>query len=291
VRCERASELDPAAYLAEPGARRWAEFRGHYPACADCSLAVAGWSRLENALRTQADSPASAHPENALLARLAEEPASLPAEQKDPMEEHLAGCRTCSDKLAALRDFDFAAIAEAPRPSPGRALGDGLRSAGERLWRLLAGSSPESADALEDLLPWRRPELAFQSRPDGSGGTTGVPSPERGRPEALLAVVEGDLAGPVYPVFRGENRIGRARECDVQIASDALARVEATLAVTDGRFELTVAHERGALRVNGESVRSALLHDGDLLEIGGQRLRLRRVGAEGPESEEDAPLA
>jgi len=203
------------------------------------------------------------------------------------MEEHLNGCRTCADKFAALRDFDFAAIAESPKPSPGRALGDGLRSAGERLWRLLAGSSPESADALEDLLPWRRPEVAFQSRSDASGSTTGIPNPERGTPEALLAVVEGDDAGPVYPVFRGENRIGRSRECEVRIESDALARVEATLAVTNGRFELSVAHERAALRVNGEPVRSARLQDGDLLEIGGRRLRMRRVGAE---SEEDAPV-
>jgi hypothetical protein len=203
------------------------------------------------------------------------------------MEEHLNGCRTCADKFAALRDFDFAAIAEAPKPSPGRALGDGLRSAGERLWRLLAGSSPESADALEDLLPWRRPEVVFQSRSDASGSTTGFPNPERGAPEALLAVVEGDDTGPVYSVFRGENRIGRARECEVRIESDALARVEATLTVTNGRFELSVAHERAALRVNGEPTRSARLQDGDLLEIGGRRLRMRRVGAE---SEDDAPV-
>lgn len=280
MRCDKASQLDPAAYLAEPGDLRWAQFRAHYPSCPDCSLAVAGWSRIEDALRSKASSPAVAHLENALLASLAEQRSGLPAEQRERIERHLAGCRTCSDKLAALREFDFAAIIESPTPSPGRALGESLRSAGERLWRLLAGSSPESAEALEELLPWRQPELAFQSRPDASGrrDTTGIPNPERGTPEGLLAVVEGDLTGQVYSLFGGENRIGRALDCEVRIPSDALARVEATLTVTNGRFELSSVHGREGLRINGEALRSAELRDGDLLEIGGQRLRFRTVG-------------
>jgi hypothetical protein len=279
VRCEKASQLDPAAYLAEPEDPRWAEFRSHFPVCPDCSREVAGWNRIEQGLRAQGEPAPIAHPNNALLASL-QEPGALSPDQRSQIESHLAGCRMCSDKLVALREFDFAAIAEVAPPSPLRMLGGFVRSVGERLRRLLTGPTPEGAEAFEELIPWRQPELVFQARRGTRGGsqTVGSASPERGTPQGLLAVVEGDLAGQVYSVFTGQNRIGRSRDCEVRISSDALARVEAELTASSGRFEISSAHGRGALRINGESVGAAELRDGDLVEIGDQRLRFRTIG-------------
>jgi hypothetical protein len=281
--CNKASQLDAGAYLANPGAARWAEFRSHYTGCADCSRAVAEWSEFEQALRTEATVPQRAHIENANLARLAEDPGALSAELRTRIEGHLSGCVICSDKLGALQEFDFDALIDTTAPAEVGVLEGAFRSAGEKLRRLLAGSSPGSRDAFNELFPWRQPEVVFQSRHDMAEGNQATgSSPERGASKGILAVVEGDLAGQVYSVFDGENRIGRARHCEVWIPSDDLARVEATLTVSNGRFELSAAQDHRAPRINGEALRTSELRDGDLVELGAQQLRFRNIGAGGP---------
>jgi hypothetical protein len=281
--CNKASQLDVGAYLANPGADRWAEFRTHYTGCADCSRTVANWGQLEEALRTQGSVSQTAHIENANLARLAADPGAFSAELRTRIEGHLSGCAICSDKLAALQEFDFEALVDTTAPAEVGIFEGAFRSAGEKLRQLLAGSSPDSSEAFNELFPWRQPEVVFQSRGGAAeeNQATGS-SPERGASKGLLAIVEGNLAGQVYSVFDGENRIGRARDCEVWIPSDDLARVEATLTVSNGRFELSAAQEHRAPRINGEALRTAELRDGDLVELGAQKLRFRDIGAGSP---------
>jgi hypothetical protein len=283
VTCEQATQVDPAAYLAEPQHPQWSEFRAHYPGCPDCARQVAAWNRLEVELRAQAEGAEAAHPENAQLVRLVEAPSALSAEQWSRIDGHLRECRRCADKVAALKEFDFEAVAAAAPASPMARIAGGVRSAGEGLQRRLASWAPKTAEALEELLPWRQPEVVFQTRRDAARPKVAPASDERGAPEALLAAVEGERTGDVYSVFQGVNRIGRALDCEVQIPSDDLARIEAELTASADGLVLRASRVQSTLRVNGEPTRETTLQDGDLVEIAGHRLRLRIVGARGGE--------
>src|SRR5438093_9581969 len=114
----RAFDLDLADFVAGSARPEWAEFRAHYARCAECSAEVRAWTELH--LFRQ---PPAAHPPEELLLRFETEPGRLPAAERRAVEEHLAGCPSCRDELAALRRFDFAAlepkaaVAPAPRPS------------------------------------------------------------------------------------------------------------------------------------------------------------------------------
>src|SRR5438034_11735632 len=114
--CRRAFDLDLADFVASAGRPEWAEFRDHYPRCAECSAEVRAWTELHQLL-----DPPGAHPAEELLLRFETERGRLPAAERRAVEEHLAHCRSCSDELAALRRFDFTALepkaAAAPRPS------------------------------------------------------------------------------------------------------------------------------------------------------------------------------
>jgi anti-sigma factor RsiW len=273
--CEKAREIDLAAYLVDPDLPEWAEFREHYPTCPDCAEEVAAWNRIEASLRAAGDPQQGAHPAVELLARFEDDPRSLSAAEWQRVDQHTRECRQCADELAALREFDFPArettttIGEAAR-----ALG---RSANELLQSLVRRAIPRPGDeALGDLFGTPEPELVFQSR-EAAGAE---PAAERPAPLAVLVALEGELAGSAFAILAGESRIGRAKECEIRIPSESLSRVEASVRAEPGVLEITALHEREPVRVNGEPVRSGALHDGDLVEIGGERFQIRSVTSE-----------
>jgi hypothetical protein len=281
VTCRRAFDVDLAAYLAEPEGTQWAEFRAHYLTCPDCSAEVGVWTGMEASMRSSLASEAAEHLASDLLARFEEDPRGLPADQWQRVDQHLQACRPCTDRLAALREFDFAALEAAAPPSPRQALRDAAGSLGQFVRGLLPARSSTARETLEELLPLGRPELVTQSRPDEAtdpGLATGRRPASARSPLGVLVAIDGDHAGQVYRIFGGENRIGRSAECEVRIPSDALARVEAHLTAEAGHFELAAVSERGRILVNGEPMRSGELRDGDFVELGGQRLQLRSVG-------------
>jgi anti-sigma factor RsiW len=271
--CRKALEIDLGAYLADPDHPQGAEFRAHYPGCAECSREVATWTRMETLMRAGGAPEETAHLPSELLARFEEDPGALPAGLWQRTDEHLRTCRRCADRLAALREFDFAALEAAAPPARWRA----LRAMAQRSVRgLLRTGSSSTAEALEELLPWAQPELALQSKEGPGLGTGRAPAGAR-VPLGLLAAVGGDFVGQVYLIFAGESRIGRAADCEIRIASDALGRVEARLTAEAGRLELTALHEQRPVVVNGTPTSSATLQDGDFVELGGQRLQLRKI--------------
>lgn len=86
-------------------------FREHYPHCADCSAAVAGWMALDGALRAVLAEDGEApmlHPEPEDLAVFAEAPMRL-GERAMQIENHLATCASCGSELRLIRGFDPAA--------------------------------------------------------------------------------------------------------------------------------------------------------------------------------------
>jgi hypothetical protein len=113
VPCNRLQEIDVAEFAVDPHAPAWAEFRDHYPRCAECSSEVARFATLKSALGSDgAGGPA--HLSEAQLLALASSRAHAAPEERVRLEAHLAGCAPCRTELAVVRGFDFASIAAAP---------------------------------------------------------------------------------------------------------------------------------------------------------------------------------
>lgn len=268
MKCEKTRAIDLAAYLLEPGAAGFEAFRRHYPGCAECSAELAGWTRLESALREGAPGePApTAHPAPALLAAFDAQPKSLPAERWQALDRHLRGCRPCADELAALRGFEHARVeARAPISTPralrqaARSLSEGLRGRASRL----ADRAREVAGA---VLPVEEPAVQFQSA-------------EGAAPAGVLVAIDGPLSGQVFPVPQGESRLGRAPECEMRFTGADMARIAARLHAEPGTIEIASLNARAPVRVNGKPVERGSLADGDLVELGGLRLRFRMTGS------------
>jgi hypothetical protein len=113
VPCTKVHEIDVAAFVVDPRAPEWAEFRDHLPRCADCALELARFATLTLALAGEATG-ASAHLSEAQIVALAVPSSQVARDERDRLEAHLAGCAPCRTELAVARGFDFAAIS-APR--------------------------------------------------------------------------------------------------------------------------------------------------------------------------------
>jgi anti-sigma factor RsiW len=270
--CRKTHGLDLAAYLVEPDAAEWSEFRRHYATCPDCAAEVELWTRIESGLREGGASAAAAHPAAEELLRFEETPQSLPAVRWQQVDRHLRECRPCADQLAALRAFDFPALEAAAPPSPSRALG-ALVEAG-RGWLTDLAARLAGGAATGDLLPgpWVEPEVVFQEAPAAA---------ERPQPVAVLVGVEGESSGSVHPILAGESRVGRDRSCEVRVASDALSRVEALIRADAAGVRVVAAGPRSRVAVNGAPVSDSALEDGDRLDVAGQGFEFRRVGRAG----------
>jgi hypothetical protein len=268
--CTRARDVDLAAYLVEPDAPEWREFRTHFPGCADCSAQLEAWTALEVGLRER-PAVSAVHPEPAQLVAFEAAPRSLPAERWQSIDQHLRGCRACADELAALRSTDFEAIrASAPLSTTDalRALGRSLSARVRDVAEQLTGRVREAA---EWAVPGAEPAVQFQSAAQGA-------EPE---PLGVLVAIAGRLTGRAYPVTQGESRVGRAPECEVRLEDVELARVEARIHAGRDRIEIESANRRAPVRVNGRPVERGELSDGDVVELGGEQLQFRSVRLRG----------
>lgn len=116
--CTRWLEIDVAEFLRHAAEPTWRDFREHYPRCPDCAAEVRAWTAVEATL----SAGGSSHPAPELLWRFQSRSSELSTEQKATVEQHLQGCPSCRDELAALGRFDPAAVrASAPPPARRRA--------------------------------------------------------------------------------------------------------------------------------------------------------------------------
>jgi anti-sigma factor RsiW len=272
--CGKAREIDLAAYLVDPDLPEWTEFREHYPTCPECADEVAAWSRIEASLRSAGDPDQGAHPAAELLARFEDDPRSLSAADWQRVDQHTRECRQCADELAALREFDFSALegrAPATIGEAARAMG---RAASELLRTLAQRAVPgRGEEPLPDLSGALEPDLVFLS----GGGAAAEPVSRGEAPLAVLAALTGEAAGNVFAIVPGENRIGRAKECEVRILAASLSRVEASISAQPDALRITALHEGRPVLVNGEVVSSGPLHDGDQVQIGEDCYQIRRI--------------
>lgn len=89
----------------------------------------------------------------------------------------------------------------------------------------------------------------------------------------MLEPVEHD--GPTLHLHGEVLTIGRTSENDICIPSKLISRCHARVLVGPTGVIIEDANSTNGCYVNGEQVRQRLLHDGDLLELGDMRYRLR----------------
>lgn len=100
---------------------------------------------------------------------------------------------------------------------------------------------------------------------------------------AYLRFAEGDARFPVHPIPSGDFLVGSGADCDLRLGDGVLPPLHSVVRATASSASWTRLVRSPELFVNGESVRQAHLHDGDLVEIGPFRL-VFRFGAEQAEA-------
>ena len=93
----------------------------------------------------------------------------------------------------------------------------------------------------------------------------------------VLVAVEGELEGEVYKIVDGENRLGRAAECEVRLDSKKISRLHAKVIHKDGLFAIAPLSDKNPTFVNDEPTQGSELGDGDTLKLGRTTLRFRSV--------------
>ena len=84
--------------------------------------------------------------------------------------------------------------------------------------------------------------------------------------------------GERVPVTHWENVIGRSKNCDVSIALSTVSRNHAVLTrYDDGSWTITDANSKDGTYVNGERVNICALQDGDVISVGGVKLKLKVI--------------
>ncbi len=84
--------------------------------------------------------------------------------------------------------------------------------------------------------------------------------------------------GERVPVTHWENVIGRSKSCDVSIALSTVSRNHAVLTrYDDGSWTISDANSKDGTYVNGERVTICALQDGDVISVGGVKLKLKVI--------------
>ena len=84
--------------------------------------------------------------------------------------------------------------------------------------------------------------------------------------------------GERVPVTHWENVIGRSKNCDVSIALSTVSRNHAVLTrYDDGSWTVSDANSKDGTYVNGERVNICALQDGDVISVGGVKLKLKVI--------------
>jgi len=94
---------------------------------------------------------------------------------------------------------------------------------------------------------------------------------------AVLVAIEGELKGEVYPLFDGENKLGRAEASDIVLPSKWISREHAMIVHQEGVFAIVPLTEKNRSYVNDREVDGAELSDGDTIRLGHTTFRFRSV--------------
>lgn len=104
-----------------------------------------------------------------------------------------------------------------------------------------------------------------------------VPQAPRGGVVGVLVAVHGELEGTLFAVRDGENKLGRAEECEIVLPSVKISREHAKIVHADGVFAIVPLKPENPTFVNEEATEGAELRDGDLVRVGQTTLRFRTI--------------
>ncbi|MEZ6055879.1 MAG: FHA domain-containing protein [Planctomycetaceae bacterium] len=93
-------------------------------------------------------------------------------------------------------------------------------------------------------------------------------SPEITQPVVWLEVARGRTRYPRRPVTQSRFLIGAGSNCALQLGGEGVPFLHSMMLTEPGRISIESFVPSPPLTINGETVRSAELHDGDLLAIG-----------------------
>ncbi len=102
-----------------------------------------------------------------------------------------------------------------------------------------------------------------------------VPAPsaaEKPRNDRLIVWLDGSKAMK-FPLYKPNMVIGRSKDSDIRVTGGRTSRRHAHIFVEGDAVVIEDLGSLNGLTVNDESVRRKQLHDGDILDVGGARLR------------------
>ncbi len=96
-----------------------------------------------------------------------------------------------------------------------------------------------------------------------------IKSPDDLPKKAYLIVIAGNSVGEMYQIRKDDIRLGRDRACDIMVSDVGISRAHARI-FHDEHRDLCIEdlQSTNGTYVNGETVTSKLLHDGDRIQLG-----------------------
>src|SRR5262245_9688446 len=186
--------MDFEGFAVDPRAAEWGDFLDHYPRCPDCSREMSRLGALVAELGFESVRGA-AHLGDRELVALSTAPERLHPEERERIEQHLAGCAPCRTELAVLVRFDFSALAGEEKGFA--RLLEALRRLGASLApkrpRLALATALALIIAVPALLVWRMrsegptegPQVA-RVEPEAAPPTPVIEPPPRAEPEPAV---------------------------------------------------------------------------------------------------------
>jgi pSer/pThr/pTyr-binding forkhead associated (FHA) protein len=119
--------------------------------------------------------------------------------------------------------------------------------------------------------PRPAPKPAARPRSDSAEATqyVTVPGLAKGELVGVLVGIDGELKGQMFAVMDGDNKLGRAQECEVNLLDPKISREHAMIACEDGVLLILPLSDKNPVYLNDEIVDEGdQLSDGDKLRLG-----------------------
>ncbi|MBQ9021465.1 MAG: FHA domain-containing protein [Eggerthellaceae bacterium] len=101
------------------------------------------------------------------------------------------------------------------------------------------------------------------------GEATKKPKKEaKGAQIASLTVISGPQIGTSYRLDDKQLAVGRSPHCDIFLNDMTVSRNHALIFPKDGHFYISDQKSYNGIWINNDSIEEALLHDGDIVQIG-----------------------
>jgi hypothetical protein len=139
--------------------------------------------------------------------------------------------------------------------------------------RTETGAPPAAAQRVPDLAPVAPPPGFAQTVVMPSAAAV-VPAPVAPAPARMVGALI--LGQDVHELVKDSTVIGRSRRCDVVLADPNTSRQHAEVRRQADVYTLVDLESTNGVFVNGRPVRTAVLQQGDVIELGATRLRFEK---------------